>query len=411
MDSPFHVANSIPPKQGGDAAEELVYRLRQQQLTAEFGLFALQAHVSVDQLLQEATRICALGMHTSLCKVMVFQPDQGDFLMAAGVGWKPGYVRHARAGADLASPAGYAFQTDSAVIANHLQTESRFRTPHILADHDIKRAINVVLHVAGSRYGVLEVDSRGEVRFTEADLAFMQGFANVLGVALDRTRFEEALKANEQQLKQALEYQNVLTQEVSHRVKNSLAIVAGLLQVQSRDSSIPEVRKALKDAETRVLAIAQLHDCLWRTGNVHSLNLADFLAGLCEQFSGASPANVVTCDAPAVMIPTDVAIPLGLLINELLTNSVKYASPKKPGDVCIKITASADGLRLEVRDHGPGLPTHWKIKKPDSLGMKLIVRLSRQLGGKPEWNEAFPGTRFVLEFPMDGSSALTPVES
>jgi two-component sensor histidine kinase len=397
MDSEPRSAHAIAPEQGGDAAEELTYRLRQQQLTAEFGLFALKTH-GIQELMQEATRICADGMHVRLCKVMAFQPEQGDFLMVAGVGWMAGYLGHARAGADLHSPAGYAFQTAQPVISNHLQEETRFRTPRILADHDVKRAINVVLRVGGEPFGVLEVDSPAEGRFTEADLAFMQGFANLLGVALDRHCFESALKANEEKLKEALEHQNVLTQEISHRVKNSLAIVAGLLQVQSRSTTIPEVHRALTDAQSRVLTIAEMHDRLWRTEDVHNLDLQQFLTGLCENFSGIGIGGVLTCEAPSVMIPTDDAIPLGLLINELITNAVKYASAQKPDDIRVRVTSSGQVLRLEVRDRGPGLSTDWQEKQSDSLGMKLISRLSRQLGGKPEWQDALPGTRFVLEF-------------
>ncbi|MFP3923118.1 sensor histidine kinase [Pseudomonas sp. W5-36] len=98
------------------------------------------------------------------------------------------------------------------------------------------------------------------------------------------------------------------------------------------------------------------------------------------------------------MIPTDDAIPLGLLVNELVTNAVKYASPQKPGDVSISIKSNGDRLRLEVRDRGPGLPEDWQQRNPASLGMKLISRLSRQLGGEPQWENALPGSRFTLEF-------------
>jgi two-component sensor histidine kinase len=392
-----HDAAATPPEQGGDLAEELAYRLRQQQLTAEFGLFALKSRCA-DALLQETTRICADGMQARLCKVMAFQADQQDFLMVAGVGWKPGYVGHARTAGDLDLPTGYAFQTQQAVISNHLQGEARFRTPKILEDHGVKRAINVVIFIDSEPYGILEVDSPLEGRFTPADLAFMQGFANLLGVALDRQRVEDALRISEEALREAVEHQNVLIQEVSHRVKNSLAIVASLLQMQSRSSTIPEVQRALTDAETRVLTIAQLHDRLWRTEDERRLNLKEFLTDLCKKLNEMGLVDVLTCDVPAVMISTDDAIPLGLLINELITNALKYASPHKLGDLCISMLSSDAGLRLEVRDHGPGLPLDLDAEQSKSLGMKLIARLSHQLGGTPQWHNAQPGTLFVLEF-------------
>lgn len=405
MDDQLKAASAVAPEQGATTAEELTYRLRQQQLAAEFGLFALKTH-DVQALLQEATRVCGEGMQVKLCKVMQYQPTQGDFLLQAGVGWKPGYVGVARAGADLDSPAGYAFQTGEPVISNHLQEETRFRTPRILAEHGVQRAINVLLRSGGEKFGVLEVDSSTGGRFTEADLAFMQGFANLLGVAIERQHSEEALRTSDAQLRQALEHQGVLTKEISHRVKNSLTIVAGLLRMQARGSGNDEVRQALADAQTRVQTIAAVHDRLWRADEVHSIDLAEFLGSLCAQFAASAPANAVSYDIASVMISTEDAVPLGLLANELVTNAIKYASPK--GESGVRLTVrilEQQGLRLEVRDHGPGLPAEFDVAKSGSLGMKLIARLGRQLGGKPEWQNADPGTRFVLEFTPQTESA------
>jgi two-component sensor histidine kinase len=392
-------AESVPLTQQSAAfAEELTYRLRQQQLAAEFGLYALKTH-DIPALLQEATRICALGMHAEFCKVMHYQPEAGDFLLQAGVGWKLGYVGNARAGADLESPAGYAFQTGRPVISNHLQGETRFRTPKILADHNIKRAINVLLQLNGEKYGVLEVDSPNEQLFAEADLAFMQGFANLLGVALERQHSEQILRTRELQLSEALEHQDVMTKEVSHRVKNSLSMVASLLHLQGRSSGNAEVQRALADAESRVHTVAAVHDRLWRTNEVHNVDLADFIGGLCSQFSVSGTGNGATFDVDAASISTDDAIPLGLLVNELLTNAMKYAPPEKPGDVHASLKAIGRGLlRLEVRDRGDGQAAALGTEKPTSLGMKLIARLGRQLGSAPKWEDANPGTRFVLEF-------------
>ena len=225
-------AAAVAPEQGGGAAEELAYRLRQQQLTAEYGRFALRTHDTF-ALLQEATRVCALGLQSEFCKAMEYLEDEGQFVVCAGVGWKPGVVGHARTGADTASPAGYAFRTGEPVISNHLGEETRFRTPDILREHGIRRAINVLIQGDGARFGVLEVDSPTEGRFSEADLAFMQGFANLLGVAIERQQVEAALQVSQAGLQASMAHQEVLTREISHRVKNRLAIVAGLLSMQA----------------------------------------------------------------------------------------------------------------------------------------------------------------------------------
>ena len=100
--------------------------------------------------------------------------------MRAGVGWEPGVVGTATIGADVASPAGYALRTGKAVISNHLENEERFRTPELLLEHGIRRAMNVILQGDGEPFGVLEVDSRSEGEFSANDISFLQGAANIL---------------------------------------------------------------------------------------------------------------------------------------------------------------------------------------------------------------------------------------
>ncbi|MBL0405774.1 GAF domain-containing protein [Microvirga aerilata] len=397
MNSNLDGAQPIAPEQGGDAADELAYRLRQQQLTAQFGLFALRTR-DIDALLQEATRTCADGLYSEFCKVLEFLPADKEFVVRAGVGWKPGVVGAARTGADLDSPAGFALRTGTPVISNHLAEETRFRTPKLLADHGVKRAINVIIRGDGDPFGVLEVDSPTEGRFTEHDIAFMQGFANLLGVAIERQRAEEELRANKALLQQALEDQDVLTREISHRVKNSLQLVAGLLNMQGRASGNDDLRQALSDAEARVHTIAQVHDRLWRHNEVRSVNLAEFLGELCTKLRGSAPYFTVGCSIDPVIVPTDLAVPLGLLVNELVTNAFKYAYPEASGEVRLELTSdSPERLRLEVSDTGVGLPPDFNPARSRSLGMRLVASLARQIGGRLEWQDAQPGTRFVLE--------------
>jgi GAF domain-containing protein len=117
------------------------------------------------------------------------------------------------------------------VISNHLEKEERFRTPELLARYGIHRAMNVILHGDGIPFGVLEVDSRSDGEFVPHDLAFLQGAANILGLAIERERHGRSLKA-------ALALQQVLLKEIMHRVKNSLAIVVSMLRVRPSMSGI-----------------------------------------------------------------------------------------------------------------------------------------------------------------------------
>ena len=101
------------------------------------------------QILPRATELCSQGLDTPFAKVLEYMPDEKRFLIRAGVGWQAGTIDHVSLGADVESPAGYAFHTGKIVISNHLQEETRFRTPQFLADHGIRRAINVLIARGG----------------------------------------------------------------------------------------------------------------------------------------------------------------------------------------------------------------------------------------------------------------------
>jgi hypothetical protein len=199
--------------------------IRQQEILAELGVVALQGK-PFWELLNETVRLTAEGMNAEFCKVIEFVPADNRLLVRAGVGWHEGIVGRATIGADLESPSGFALRTGKPVISNHLENEQRFRTPELLFEHGIRRAMNVILQGDGSPYGVLEVDSRSEGEFSQNDIAFLQGAANILGMAIEQQQYQRKLQA-------ALDRYQVLLREVNHRVKNSLQVVSSMLHLQA----------------------------------------------------------------------------------------------------------------------------------------------------------------------------------
>jgi two-component sensor histidine kinase len=380
--------------------DELSYRLRQQELLSEFGKFCLRTH-DVSAVLHEATRVSAEGMRSELCKVLEHCPAQNDFLIVAGVGWHPGVVGHARLGPDRDSPAGYAMQLGKPVISNELSTEQRFRTPRLLIEHGVRSAANVLIKGDESVFGVLEVDSTHLGHFNDADSSFLEGFANLLGVAIERHRLEEGLHRKELSLQQALEHERVLVAEVHHRVKNSLALVAGLFAMQRRGNQNADVRRALEAAEARIYSIADVHDRLARHDRAATVPLDEFVGDLCERLGTANPLHKLICNVVHVSVSADRAIALGLLINELVTNALKYAYPGTGGQVRVSIQPSGgERFVLQVEDHGVGMP-HKEAASGRGLGTKVIESLTKQLRGTVTWQRLQPGTRVVLEFPAE----------
>src|SRR6204780_2179561 len=244
----FHPKTSefvAEPSPDGQPAEELTaatlrQRVRQQEILAELGVKALQG-TPFPELLDLTARLTAEGLNAEFAKVLEFMPSEGRFLVRAGVGWDSGVVGTATVGADVASPAGYALRTGKAVISNHLENEERFRTPELSREHGIRRAMNVILQGDGEPFGVLEVDSRSEGEFSSNDISFLQGAANLLGMAIEQQQYQRKLKA-------ALDRHQVLLKEVNHRVKNSLQVVSSMLQLQARSVGDPDLSERLNEA-------------------------------------------------------------------------------------------------------------------------------------------------------------------
>ena len=373
--------------------EVLRLRIRQQEILADFGVLALKG-TPFRELLQEATRVAAAGLEAEFAKVLELLPEQNRFLVAAGVGWGAGVIGEATVGADTASPAGYALQTGKAVISNHLDIEERFRTPELLVQYGIRRAMNVILGGDGVPFGVLEVDSRSEREFGESDIVFLRGVANILGMAIERQRME-------QNLRRALDRQQVLLREVNHRVNNSLQIVASMLQLQASGAASEDVRQELRQAGSRIAAVARAHHRLYSGDDIEAVDLGGYLREVCRDISASLPDCEVEVNAdPGVVIPTDRAVPAVLLVNELITNAAKHAHRGQDCKIWVTLSlAAGDAAVISVRDEGVGLPPEFD-QKAGRLGMRLVRAFTQQLRGDLEVSRKEPGTEFVLRFPL-----------
>ncbi|MHB8530784.1 MAG: sensor histidine kinase [Caulobacteraceae bacterium] len=204
--------------------------------------------------------------------------------------------------------------------------------------------------------------------------------------------------------KEAEAHQAQLFDELNHRVKNSLAMVSGLLRMQAKAAS-PALREHLKKAVARVEAIADVHGALYQGGRKTRIEFASYLNLLCERLQASVLDGRVRIEVKAQ--PEDVSIdhaaPLGMIVNELVTNAAKHAYPAPARgviDVCFERTG--DSLTLSVADDGPGPP---KDKAgAGGLGMRLVKSLVAQLGGRLTISGP-PGARFAVRLPQSDDAA------
>lgn len=353
---------------------ELRLRLRQQELATRFGLFALEQD-ELQPVLDEACRVAAEGLQTRFAKVLRWQPDAGDFLTVAGVGWRPGVVGVFRLGPGRLSPAGHVFETGAPIVSNDLAAETRFRVPEVLVEHGIRSAINVPIRGRAVAYGVLEMDSTARGEFGDADLAFLQALANTLSATVERDARRAELAQVAQAKDRLLRDKDLLMQEVHHRVRNSLQLVHTLLLLQARTGGT-DARGALAAAAQRVMTVAAVHERLYRGGSVTEADAAEYLGGLVDDLrrSLVEPAGrTIELAAEAMRLPADQLTPLGLVTTELVTNALKYGR----GQIRLSVRHGAGGVEVSERDEGPGLPPDFDPARSQGLGMRLILALAK----------------------------------
>jgi two-component sensor histidine kinase len=374
--------------------DENVLRLRHRTLLADLGTTALKSR-ELDPLLQEAARLVAEGMGTQFCKILEYRPEKRTLLVRAGVGWREGVVGHAELEADTGSPAGFALQTGLPVISNNLSAETRFRTPRLLVEHGIERAMNVIIRGDDRPFGVLEADSQRAGIFVEDDIAFLQAAANLVGVAIERGR-------REIELREAVDMHKVLRQEADHRIKNSLQLVVSLLTLQQSRVTAPEAAEALVGTISRVRAIAEAHRALQQSTELGAVSLGSMLQHLCDQIAQLNPLIQVECNADeAIKLDTERAIPLALIVTELLTNAARHAYPEgQAGQVEVKAVITGDQLQITVRDKGAGMTT--PAPEPHgTLGTSIMHALARQVGAEINVSSApNQGTTVQLRLPV-----------
>ena len=353
---------------------------------------ALQGTKFID-LLNHTARLTAEGLGAEYCKVLEYLPAENRLLVRAGIGWDEGVVGSASVGADLASPAGFALRTGKPVISNHLDREQRFRTPELLVEHGIRRAMNVILQGDGSPFGVLEVDSRSEGEFGEHDIAFLQGAANVLGMALEHQQYQRKLKA-------ALDRHQVLLEEVNHRVKNSLQLVVSMLQLQASTVGDPELSERLNEASSRISTVGRAYDRLAYNADDEKIDLVAYLREVLTDLEVAVSPCKLHLDAPPNELPfaADRAILVALIVNELVSNAAKYAYPDRPGEtIWVRLGQTEKRtVQISVRDRGVGLPAGFDPKTSRRLGARLVTALSEQLHAELTQPISATGTNFTL---------------
>jgi PAS domain S-box-containing protein len=227
----------------------------------------------------------------------------------------------------------------------------------------------------------------------------------------EQLRAEEARQKAQDALQVSLAEKETLLQEVHHRVKNNLQVVASLINLQSRQVSDASARDVLEATKQRVQAIALLHEGLYRSADLASVELGPYLRCLAGDLlrANADPTRdiAVVCEAAGLCTNMDSAVPLGLIVNELVSNALKHAfRGRSSGKITVQLERQRELAQLRVSDNGAGLPADFSFDRADSLGLRLVTNLARQLEGELT-QTSHGGVTWLLRFPL--KAGVTPV--
>ena len=341
----------------------------------------------------------AVGVHHS--KVLHFRHDKGDLLMIAGRGWKPGTIGHASLGADMLSPPGRAYQIRDTVCIGNLPEDPHFRTSMVLSEHGIVSVLNAPIAVNGIVWGVLEVDSTEPNRFDEDDQRFMLAFALILALAIRHRQAQEDREKNAEELGRRLSQADTSLSEQNHRVRNYFQLILSILANRARKAASDEVRTDYEEVMERITAVALAQDQLtFHGGGRTHVTTTTYIDALCLGLERTVESELrIERDIEPIELRADRAVPVGLIVNELVVNAIKYASRTRPDPIImvrLRRVGTGEEACLEVVDNGPGMGE----RRPGSMGLKLVESFARQLSGRLEIDSSTSGTKIALLFPL-----------
>jgi two-component sensor histidine kinase len=207
----------------------------------------------------------------------------------------------------------------------------------------------------------------------------------------------------EERIKKSLQEKNILLKEIHHRVKNNLQIISSLLNLQSRSIDNEKYLNIFKESQNRIRTMALVHEKLYQSDDLGHINLPNYLynvaMNLFHSYSSNSREIQLKTDIDDISLDIELAIPCGLIVNELISNSIKYAFPEdRHGKINLEVKLMNDELyEIVIKDDGIGIPDSISLEKTSSLGLQLVRALVNQINGEMSLFKN-NGTKFVIKF-------------
>jgi two-component sensor histidine kinase len=264
--------------------------------------------------------------------------------------------------------------------------------PALMLELDQAAYLGLLVALGDCPLGLLAFPIPASRNFTTEEAGLFGAFARQAAVTLQHARRYAAARRElaecqraEAGIQSALAERDLLLREVHHRVKNNLQVVASLLDLQAGTVRDESARQALQESKDRVQSMARIHEYLCKSAGVSRIAMDDYLRYLATALRQAHNAQRIGLSVQVGVGPFEVerAIPCALIVHELVSNAFRHAFPAgRAGDVTVELKTLGDQHVLTVRDTGMGLPPHTDPHSVDSLGLRLVGLLAKQLGGR-----------------------------
>ena len=280
----------------------------------------------------------------------------------------------------------------------------------LLSVFQIRANLVVPLLKGNTLWGLLCIHQCSSPRLWKTEeINLIQQISNQLAIAIQQAKLYKQVQAELAdkeklylQLSDELRQKKVLLKEVHHRVKNNLQVMSSLLRMQFRKTN-PKLKSLIEDYQNRIQAMALIHAQLHQNDDLANINFHDYVSNLTTNLFQCYCINseLVQCklEIDNISLSIDLSVPLGLIINELISNILKYAFPKGIGEITIQLTQTGNLSHLTVSDNGAGIKSGLDLKKTGSLGMQLVYSLTEQLEGEITYSSGNEGTKFQIIFP------------
>lgn len=268
----------------------------------------------------------------------------------------------------------------------------------------IEALIVFPLQKGNERIGMIELfDFNFKTHVSPEQLTLMRTIADKASYSIENARLLNQTQRRLKEQTTLLDEKEILLKEIHHRVKNNLQIISSLLNLQTRGIEDSDTLQNLRDSQTRIRSMALIHEKLYQSPSLASIDFGEYVKSLAfdlfQTYRGQSSGIQLEIKADEVLISLDQAVSCGLILNELMTNALKYAFPHgRSGTIWVELQTTAQQiLMLRVTDDGVGLPPDFDIFHSKSLGLQLVNNLARQLNAEIEVADS-SGTSFSISF-------------